>query len=153
MPFQNEIFGLNDTRRRRLILEDTLQALKSQVLCLKVPYRYQLAEFKCKYISTMHCCGWYCEMFWPVKQQIQKHFVTLSPNIYNLGYKGQKSLHSRNSQRGKGNGSFSNESKWNVFYAFPRHNMYSRGLQAGQKLLCVKSHSNRGFPVSIYAAN
>ncbi|RMX38057.1 hypothetical protein pdam_00003086 [Pocillopora damicornis] len=29
--FQNEIFGLNDTRRRRLILEDTLQALKSQV--------------------------------------------------------------------------------------------------------------------------
>ena len=39
-----------------------------------------------------------------------------------------------------------------VFYAFPRHNMYSRGLQAGERLLCVKSHSNRGFPVSIYAA-
>lgn len=29
--FQTEIFGLNDTRRRRSILEDTLQALKSQV--------------------------------------------------------------------------------------------------------------------------
>ena len=56
MSFQNEIFGLNDTRRRRLILEDTLQALKSQVLDLKVPYLYQVAEFKSKNIPTILAC-------------------------------------------------------------------------------------------------